>query len=127
MSKAGVGHQFTDSLPHLNKSDQDQRDIIIHQRPAPASSQQHGRDGDGGLHLSLQHGQPQQRGRGEAAVPAAARAAAERQVVPPRDHHGGHLIHQDFGQKAALLTASSYYIPTFNVSIPHHYHKYYQI
>ena len=34
-----MGHQFTDSLPHLNKSDQDQRDIIIHQpQPQPPAS-----------------------------------------------------------------------------------------
>ena len=32
-----MGHQFTDSLPQLNKSDQDQRDIIIHQ-PQPLHS-----------------------------------------------------------------------------------------
>ena len=32
-----MGHQFTDSLPHLNNSDQDQRDIIIHQ-PQPLAS-----------------------------------------------------------------------------------------
>ena len=30
-----MGHQFTDSLPHLNKSDQDQRDIIIIHQPQP--------------------------------------------------------------------------------------------
>ena len=93
-------------LPNQSTSAKPNQPNQTSQQPNQTSQPNHGLRHDqpqpvrAARHLGLGLGEPQQRGRGEAAVPAAARAAAERQVVPPRDHHGGHLIHQDAPEPA---------------------------